>query len=79
MPKTDQIRQRYPCAEMRFHRATFGILSATKSLSGSSTPLVKSLLAKRRKLCRQDRKEAADDLALKSNRLISEFRIKQFG
>jgi len=38
------------------------------------TPLVKSLLVKRRKLHKQGRKEAADELAGKINNLISEFR-----
>ena len=38
------------------------------------TPLVKSLLVKRRKLRKQGRKEAADELAGKINNLISEFR-----
>jgi len=39
-----------------------------------ATPLVKSLLAKGRKLRKQGRQEAADELAGKINNLISEFR-----
>ena len=38
------------------------------------TPLVKSLLVERRKLRKQGRKEAVDELAGKINNLISEFR-----
>jgi len=38
------------------------------------TPLVKSLLVKRKKLRKQGRKEAADELAGKINNFISEFR-----
>jgi len=41
------------------------------------TPLVKRLLAKRRKLRKQGRKEAADELAGKINNLNCEFRKKR--
>jgi len=41
------------------------------------TPLVKSLLAKRRKLRKQGKNEVADELAAKINNLISEFRKKR--